>query len=144
MSSEAISEHLISKNFLGEHAPRPPGYVYAHAKLHIHVNPLLKILATGLPHAYILCSITSVRCTLHIKMYRNMYQEEDVHNNINSIIIIFFLVCLKNFMSHRQGIHVNSKLLIQDVLPSPPPQKIVIVTTTDRLDKTELQRQWVV
>ena len=24
MASEAISEHLISKNFLGEHAPRPP------------------------------------------------------------------------------------------------------------------------
>ena len=24
MTSEAISEHLISKNFLGEHAPRPP------------------------------------------------------------------------------------------------------------------------
>ena len=32
-------------------------------------------------------------------------------------------------MSHRQGIHVNSKLLKQDI----DPQKIVIVTTTDRL-----------
>ena len=24
----------------------------------------------------------------------------------------------KNFMSHRQGIHVNSKLLIQDMIPN--------------------------
>ena len=46
MASEASSEHLISKNFLGEHAPRPP--LVCLCKLDIHVTPLLKILATGL------------------------------------------------------------------------------------------------
>ena len=51
MASDAISEHLISKYFLGEHALRPP---YSLACLcipqhaHIHVTPLLKILATDL------------------------------------------------------------------------------------------------
>ena len=49
MASEAIPEHLISKNFLGEHVSRPPypslAYLYASD---FHVTPLVKILAIGL------------------------------------------------------------------------------------------------
>ena len=43
MASQAISEHLFSKNFIGEHAPRPPYFLSC---LCIHITPLLKILAT--------------------------------------------------------------------------------------------------
>jgi len=57
MASEAISEHLISKNYLGEYATRPLSLarLYWHAAAHIHntsgihVIPLLNILAMGLP-----------------------------------------------------------------------------------------------
>ena len=52
MTSEAISEHLISKNFLGTHAPRPPvvlqACMFMHAYIDIHIAPLLKTLAMGL------------------------------------------------------------------------------------------------
>ena len=61
MASEAISEHLISKNFLGEHAPRPP---YSLACMHTHthhadthVTPLQKILATGLLRQYMFAKL---------------------------------------------------------------------------------------
>ena len=48
MASEAISELLISKkNSRGSMPPDPPSLVCL-CKLHIHVTPLLKILATGL------------------------------------------------------------------------------------------------
>ena len=43
MVSEVISENLISKNFLGEHAPRPLVlHAYAHMHAHIHVTPFWK------------------------------------------------------------------------------------------------------
>ena len=49
MASEAISEYLISKHFLGEHALRLYGYACIHIHTsETHVTPLLKILATGL------------------------------------------------------------------------------------------------
>ena len=55
-ASEAISssEHLISKTFPGEHAPRPPNLHCMHAYIHTyipdtHVTPLPKFLAMGLP-----------------------------------------------------------------------------------------------
>ena len=51
MASEALSKHLISKHFLGEHAPRFPtlACLCRHTyKSDIHVTPLLKILAAGL------------------------------------------------------------------------------------------------
>ena len=46
-----ISEHLISKNFLGEHAPRSPSLVCLCMHTYTsdtHVTPLLAILATSL------------------------------------------------------------------------------------------------
>ena len=45
-------------------------------------------------------------------------------------------------MSHRQGIHVNSKLLIQDMIPSSPPPQIKkkIVKSMTTTDRTKLQR----
>ena len=51
MASEAISEYLISKHFLGKHASRPP---YSFMLMHVYIHsghpwtPLLKILAMGL------------------------------------------------------------------------------------------------
>ena len=47
MASEAISEHQNLKNFLGEHAPRPPlvfhayevMHAYWHARIHVTVTP---------------------------------------------------------------------------------------------------------
>ena len=51
MASEALSKHLISKHFLGEHAPRFPtlACLCRHTyKSDIHVTPLLNILAAGL------------------------------------------------------------------------------------------------
>ena len=56
MAREAISEHLISKNFLGEHSPQTPlvlpaclliTYMHTYTS-DIDVTPLQKILATGL------------------------------------------------------------------------------------------------
>ena len=44
MASEAISEHLISKNFLGGHAPDPPSLAYLHAYTYRHQTSLLKFL----------------------------------------------------------------------------------------------------
>ena len=41
IASEAISEHLISKKFLGEHAPRPRYFLHAYTA-HTHVPPLCK------------------------------------------------------------------------------------------------------
>ena len=37
-ASEAISQHLISKNFLGEHAPRPPSLVCFNMHVYIHIR----------------------------------------------------------------------------------------------------------
>ena len=56
MVSEGISEHLISKIFLGEHAPRPSLVLHTYG-MHtytsdIHVTPHLKILAKGLGLTY--------------------------------------------------------------------------------------------
>ena len=50
MAPEATSEHLISKNFLGEHPPDHPSLVclFDTYTLDIDVTPLQKILATGL------------------------------------------------------------------------------------------------
>ena len=53
MASEAISEHLISKISLGEHAPHTPPYSLVCLCMHTytsdnHETPLLKILATDL------------------------------------------------------------------------------------------------
>ena len=42
MASEAISEHLISKNFLGEHSPRPPQscmLIHAYIQIRLPHNP---------------------------------------------------------------------------------------------------------
>ena len=72
--------------------PDPPWLCICSCKLHIHLTLLLQILAKGLPMHIYYAQFTSVRCTLHIKMYRNIYQEEDVHNNMNSIIIFFWFV----------------------------------------------------
>ena len=54
MAPEAISEHLISKNVLGEHPPRPLVLcacflIYLHTYTSdIDVTPFQKFLATGL------------------------------------------------------------------------------------------------
>ena len=47
MATEAISEHLISKNLLGELPPGPTNLACLR-KSDIHVTPLLQILAMGL------------------------------------------------------------------------------------------------
>ena len=57
---------------------------------------------------------------------------------IQSLLVSeFFFVVYKIFMSQRRGIHVNSKLLTQDMIDPPK-----IITTTDRL--TQDKKQWVV
>ena len=50
IASAAILEHLIPKNFVGEHPLRPPqSSMLMHTyKSHIHVTPFLKFQATGL------------------------------------------------------------------------------------------------
>ena len=48
MASESISEHIISKNFLGKHAPYLANLRMYTYTSDTHITLLLKILATGL------------------------------------------------------------------------------------------------
>ena len=62
MASEAISEHLLSKKFLGEHALHT--YVcIAACKSGVHVTHLLQILAMGLT-THFLQSFTIIQHTV--------------------------------------------------------------------------------
>ena len=59
-------------------------------------------------------------------------------NFLQSLLVSeLFFVVYKIFMSQRRGIHVNNKLLTQDIYDPPK-----IITTTDRLAQD--QKQWVV
>ena len=67
MSSEAISEHLISKNLAYGSMPPDTPLVLHHA--HTHVTPLAKILATGLValgFCEVFCAHFQIAFSLHV------------------------------------------------------------------------------
>ena len=82
MASEAISEDLILKIFLGEHATRPPYHVCAYALTIISTSPILSTFC----HLWI----------THAIIFPSVAQNSHFFPQVASDAV--FLICLRDFL----------------------------------------------